>query len=238
MSRVKRFIENYYVRPLYSKNAFNYAFQGCLALAFLCALVFLATFNNHKEFHTYTGVITIIFLIFALLNFLGMRYYVNTKSQWLKLPYITTMVAILVAYISLVLASNETIKPFVVWYPILFPLLSWVWQFIFFDKLKGEEQKKLKALILSIPILTAIFVMGVGVFLDTFGNFEFLQYPALGATGIAFFSLELPMWFTKTSEYWHPELKQSRYDEAMGALQQTKKSKKTGKKKKKMKLKK
>ena len=46
------------------------------------------------------------------------------------------------------------------------------------------------------------------------------------------------MWFTKTSEYWHPELKQSRYDETMGALQQTKKSKKTGKKKKKKKLKK
>ncbi|OJG21654.1 hypothetical protein RR47_GL001208 [Enterococcus columbae DSM 7374 = ATCC 51263] len=194
--------------------------------------MFLGTFSNYNEFHLYAGILTTIFLLLAILNRIGKRYCGNLQSHWLKLPYITTMITIVIAYITLVLTSSDTDRMFVIWYPIIVPLLSWIWQFIFMDKFTGEEQKRMKALILGVPLFIALLAMAGSVILNTF---KFVTLSVTAAICLAFINTVCPMDFTRTSEYWHPELKQSRYDgKAMAALRQTKSIKKTDQQKMKL----
>ena len=239
MKRIRNLFEKYYIRPLYNKSAFVFGVQGVSLLTFISFVVFLSTFNQYKEFHIYSGIISVLFLILAVMNAFGVKYYDgNTKSRWLVLPYVTAMLTIFVFYVTLIVISDKSIKSFVILYPIVYPIFSFLWQLFFFDKFLEDRQAKLKALVLGTPLLIAIFSMALLAFMVTFFESSTEFFLIALTTLLAFFNLEVPLGFTKTSEYWHPELKQSRYDEAMGALQQTKKPKKTGKKKKKKKLKK
>ncbi len=236
MKRIKNLFEKYYIRPLYNKGAFVFGFRGEALLTFISFVVFLSTFNQYKEFHVYLGIISVIFFILTMMNAFGVKYYDgNTKSRWLLLPYVTAMLTIFVFYATLIVISNKSIKPFVILYPIIYPIFSFLWHLFFFDKFLEDRQEKLKALVLSTPLLIAIFSMVIIAFRVTYFDSNTELFMIALTTLLAFLNLEVPLGFTATSTYWHPELKQSRYGGAMEALQQTKKTKKTGKKKKKLK---
>ncbi|SDK38120.1 hypothetical protein [Streptococcus gallolyticus] len=241
MKRIKRFIQTYYVRPLYNESSFSYGKKGTLLMGFLALGLYLVTPDTIQN--TNIRLLALVVLIGSvalyLLNSIGMnKLYGSDRNFWLKIPYITTIFSLISFWLYQIIQTEVELQKFVILFPILFPLISWTFQFLVMDIFTSEDKQKIKALIMGAPMLSSILLMSIGVLIDMFGILKNFSFSIVVALGINFLNLELPMWFTKTSEYWHPELKQSRYDEAMGALQQTKKSKKTGKKKKKMKLKK
>lgn len=242
MNRIKRFIQMYYTRALYTQGTFDFFIACCL---FICVLTFglywvtpNKPFSDNHEKLTYL-IVAITSAILLILNYIGKRNLYGSKRHiWLKVPYISSLYIILLYWLHQIFSVDANNRKLVILFPIIFPIISWIFQFILMDRLLKPEQEKTKALLLSVPIAIVSILGLLFATADVFGIFKDPHSTYLGTFVLGFFNMTIPPYFTATSEYWHPELKQSRYDEAMGALQQTKKSKKTGKKKKKKKLKK
>ena len=245
MSKLERMIMTYYCREMFTKESFKFGEWSLLFLAFMITLMFGFYFPNRFQFLFFIISVTGCIALSAL-NFLGEKLFEKmTRFNWLLIPYISGIFATIVVWVVFILnpqnyETTRLSRQFLIYYPIVFPILTWILQYSLFDICTEKEPRKdplLKIPVYGVALPIIIFV-AVFVLADMFG-LDGIRTPDYAVGSImALMTLAVPTLFTATSEYWHPELKQSRYDEAMGALQQTKKSKKTGKKKKKMKLKK
>ncbi|MEE0950413.1 MAG: hypothetical protein U0L63_07810 [Streptococcus equinus] len=244
MNKLERMIKTYYCRVIFTKESFKFGEWSLLFLAFVVALAFNFSFPNRFQF-LFCIISVVGCVILSALNFLGEKFLEKTtKFNWLLIPYFSGIFATIVVWGTFILnpqdyETTRLSRQFLIYYPIVFPILTWILQYSLFDICTEKEPRKdplLKIPVYGVALPIIIFV-AVFVLADMFG-LDGIRTPdyAMGSV-MALMTLAVPTLFTATSEYWHPELKQSRYDEAMGALQQTKKSKKTGKKKKKMKLK-
>ncbi|SDK38084.1 hypothetical protein [Streptococcus gallolyticus] len=245
MSKLERMIRTYYCRVIFTKESLKFGEWSLLFLAFMVTIMFGFSFSD--KFQLWFFIISVAgCIVLSVLNYVGERLFEqNTRFNWLLIPYISGIFATIVVWVVFILnphnyETTRLSRQFLIYFPIVFPILTLVLQYSLFDIYTEREPKK--DLLLKIPVVyigalpfiifTIIFLVADLFKIDGIRTPDYAIGSAMALTILAVSTL-----FTATSEYWHPELKQSRYDEAMGALQQTKKSKKTGKKKKKMKLK-
>ena len=239
MSKLERMIRTYYCRVIFTKESLKFGEWSLLFLAFMITIMFGFSFSD--KFQLWFFIISVAgCIVLSSLNYVGERLFEqNTRFNWLLIPYISGIFATIVVWGVFILnpqdyETTRLSRQFLIYYPIGFPILTWILQYSLFDICTEKEPRKdplLKIPVYGVALPIIIFV-AVFVLADMFG-LDGIRTPdyAMGSV-MALTTLAVPTLFTATSEYWHPELKQSRYDEAMGALQQTKKSKKTGKKKK------
>lgn len=245
MNKLERMIKTYYCRVIFTKESFKFGEWSLLFLAFVVALAFNFSFPNRFQF-LFCIISVIGCVILSVLNFLGERFLEKTtKFNWLLIPYFSGIFATIVVWGTFILnpqdyETTRLSRQFLIYYPIVFPILTWTLQYLLFDICTEKEPRKdpllkipLYGVVFPIVIFTAIYCVA-----ETF-SLDGIRIPdyAVGSV-MALATFVVPTLFTATSTYWHPELEQSRYGDALSVLQQTKKTKKTGKKKKKMKLKK
>ncbi len=244
MSKLERMIRTYYCRVIFTKESLKFGEWSLLFLAFMVTIMFGFSFSD--KFQLWFFIISVAgCIVLSALNYVGERLFEqNTRFNWLLIPYISGIFATIVVWGVFILnpqdyETTRLSRQFLIYYPIVFPILTWILQYSLFDICTEKEPRKdpllkpVYGVVLPIIISVPVFVLA-----DMFGLDGIRTPDYVMGSVMALMTLAVPTLFTATSEYWHPELRQSRYDEAMGALQQTKKSKKTGKKKKKMKLKK
>ncbi len=88
--------------------------------------------------------------------------------------------------------------------------------------------KPVYGVVLPIIISVPVFILA-----DMFGIDGIRTPDYFMGSVMALMTLAVPTLFTATSEYWHPELRQSRYDEAMGACSKLRNQRKQVRKKRK-----
>lgn len=245
MTKLERFIRAYYNQVIFTKNSLHFGSWSLLFLTFIVTVMFRFTFLN--SFQLWVYIISVSgCIILSALNYIGVIFLNRSAGfNWLIIPYVSGIFAIIVVWIVMIINPQNyertyLSRQFLIYYPIVFPIFTWTLQYALLDVFTAREPRKDP--LLKIPLygvlLPMILCIVIWLVADLLGINGFRTPDYFTGLALTLANIAVPTLFTATSEYWHPELKQARYGEAVGTLKQTKKSKKTGEKKKKLNLKK
>ncbi|MBM7642775.1 hypothetical protein [Streptococcus loxodontisalivarius] len=237
---MNRFIEMtrvYYSRPLYTKDSFQFASKSLLLLVFLffCGL-YSEPFEENRDLKLVFGIISVIgCLLFSLLNYIGQyKLDTNARFNWLYVPYITSIFSLLTIWGCFILNIGELFplpreaRNFLIYYPIIFPILLLLFRYVFFEKYKDRSPKKdplrvVPAYVIGIPAVSLIALFILTDMLQIKGV-AFFGYAA--GTMLSLCTTAVPFGFTGTSTYWQPTKDKLRYDNALETLKKLQKKQK------------
>lgn len=231
---MKRLIKYCYTRDLYTEASFILAYKMLPGLVLAILLLVFSSFMQGLDVASRLsyGIILVLTLLLTGLNWLGSKkIHQRSLFNWRWIPYVSSLYATVIAW-WLVVEHAEVIftitpssKYFLIYYPMIFPIVIWTTQYVLIDHYKVcEPRKDLFRKIPAYAILLPLIIFGTLYIISNVFNlsgFDFGGY-AFGS-GLALFTWIIPFGFTGVSTYWHPELEQSRYGNALADLKNAKK---------------
>ena len=176
MSKLERMIRTYYCREMFTKESFKFGEWSLLFLAFMITLMFGFSFLNRFQFLfviiSVTGCIAL-----SVLNFWGEKFFEKmTRFNWLLIPYISGIFATIVVWGAFILnpqnyETTRLSRQFLIYFPIVFPILTWLLRYLLFDIYTEREPKKdfLRVIPIYIICLSGIIFIAVFALADMFG---------------------------------------------------------------------